>query len=95
MRLIIWEDRNGWSRASWIRDEDPDSSAPQGIPAGPPNLDLLDLEEVKRDINNALVKQQIFTWADVQRRQNAISGVARAALVGKIVQLYKMEDANE
>jgi hypothetical protein len=89
MRMVIWEDRNGYVRASLIRDGDPDEVAEHGIPVDPPNLDLIDFEEVKRNLHNALVRQGLFTYKDVQRQQRGITAAIISVLKKPVVDLYK------
>jgi hypothetical protein len=95
MRQVIWTDRTGCKRISLVRDTDPDEAAEQGIPCGPPDLDLIDWEEVKKEINNYLVERKCLTWLDVQRNQNVISHAVRKALVGRIVYLFRQEAIDE
>lgn len=89
MRLVIWTDRAGWRRASHIRDGDPDTAAERGVPVPMPDLGLLDCEEVRRDINNHLVDQRLFSWRDVQRQQTGVTNAVKSAIVRRVIQLYK------
>ena len=73
MRFVIYEDRNGYSHRTMIRDDDDDSMAESGIPAGPPDLSVIDCEAVKLEINNLLVKNGLFTWDDIQRSPVGLS----------------------
>lgn len=92
MRRIDWEDRNGYKRASLIRDHDPDSVAEAGIPMGPPDLEALDWEGLKRDLHNALMEAHILTWEDLQKTNANLQGIACRALKRHIVQLFKLDD---
>lgn len=111
MRAVIWQDESGHLRRSIIRDDDLDSRAAEvGIPAGPPDVNLLDygdldldLDEFKKSLHNELVKMGLITWKDVQRSQNgltrAIMKVGKnraivAALKRQLVALYKLEGKN-
>lgn len=89
MRRITYTDKFGYKKVSLIRDTDPDDLAPQGVPVGPPDLDLVDWEEVKRDLNNMLVDRGILTYQDIQRLNTAVSSCVKACLTSKIVILYK------
>jgi hypothetical protein len=89
MRRVIWEDRNGYTRASLVRDGDPDGAAEYGVPIEPPDLDKIEWEEVKRDLYNNLVRQGIFTYEDMRNAQNAIRRSVILALHKKVVDLYK------
>lgn len=89
MRLVAWEDRNGFKRASWLRDTDPDSMAPEGIPAGPPDLSGISWEDIQREFNNEMIEKNVLTWGDVQREQSAITNSLTRILRTKIVSLYR------
>lgn len=93
MRKIIAPDGRGRKHVFAVRDTDPDSAASRGIPVGPPDLDGIDFEEVKTDLNNRLVEAGILTWQDIQRNPTALSGAVRAVLVGRIVALFKEQEA--
>jgi hypothetical protein len=93
MRTVITTDNRGRKTVFLVRDTDPDSAAGRGIPIGPPDFDGLDLEEVKKELNNQLVETGILTWLDVQKNPTALSGAVRSAMVGRIVELYKRQEA--
>jgi hypothetical protein len=95
MRKVIYTDRLGCKRAALVRDTDPDEAAASGLPLGPPDFNCLDMEEVKRDINNFLVEQGVLTIKDLPRHPNAITQAVRSALVGRIVVLYKQQEVND
>ena len=73
MRYVIWEDKRGYLRRSLIKDTDGDGMAEYGIPAGPPDFDSLDWDEIKREIHNALAKNEVFDWTDVQRSSTGLA----------------------
>jgi len=75
MRYVTYEDRNGYLRRTMIRDGDDDSMAKNGIPAGPPDIATMDCEAMKREINNLLVKNGLYTWNDIQRSPVGLSVV--------------------
>ena len=92
MRKVIVEDRNGYKHAYLLRDNDPDEMAEQGVPLEPPDINRIPWEEVKRDLHNELVKHGLFTFRDVQGRQNAITSITRFLLKRRIVLLYKLDE---
>lgn len=92
MREVAWMDRHGYKHVSLIRDDMSDDMAEQGIPLEPPKLDKLNWEEVKRDLHNALIDQRLFGWQDVQRAQNALTGILVRVLKRQLVLLYRIED---
>jgi len=95
MRSVLWTDRAGREHRSLVRDGDPDSQAPYGIPQDPPDLNQLDWEGIKIEIHNRLVKAGLVTWMDVQRGQNRITGIIQAVLKRKIVRLYRQQQLEE
>lgn len=88
MKPVIWTDDKGYKHRSLIRDEDPERFASKGIPAGPPDLDHLDWEEIKRELNNYLVDKELFTWDDVMRSQNGIT-LALGLLRRRLIAYYR------
>ena len=92
MRQVTFTDKFGFKKVSLIRDTDSDDLAPQGVPIGPPDLDLVDWEEVKRDLNNMLVDKGILTYQDIIRQNTAVSTCVKASLTSKIVILYKQTE---
>lgn len=89
MRRVTWTDRHGYKRVSLVRDTDPDDFAEQGVPITVLDLELVDWEEVKRDLNNMLVDRGIFNYHDVQRNPSAVSSCVRSCLTSKVVNVYK------
>jgi hypothetical protein len=75
MRYVIYTDKNGYKKRSLLRDSDGDELAPYGIPAGPPSLEEIDFEEIKKQVNNLFVENGIFTWDDVQKNQIGLQAV--------------------
>jgi len=93
MRRVIIIDRFGYKRAYLCTDDMTDDEAEQGIPQTPPDLDLIEWEEVKKNLNNLLVDRGIFTLADVYKAQNVISSASKSVLKNRIVNLYKNREA--
>lgn len=74
MRAVTYRDEKGRMWRRMIRDRDPDSKAPLGIPVGPPDLDQLDWEAIKVEVNNHLAMAGIFSWEDLQKHQPEFLG---------------------
>lgn len=89
MRRVTYTDKFGYKKVSLVRDTDPDDLAPMGVPLGPPDLSLVDWEEVKKDLNNMLVDRGILNYIDIQRNSSAVSSCVRSCLTSKIVNAYK------
>jgi hypothetical protein len=69
-----------------------DTEAPNGVPVGPPNLEVLDLpKEIEIRLNNELYNRGIITAQDAVKRRPEILGALMAALkvdAGQIVDVY-------
>ena len=89
MKTVIITDRFGYDRAYLCTDDMSDDEAEQGIPQTPPDLDLVEWEEVKKQLNNILVNRGIFTYADICNAQNAISSACKSVMKNRIVNLYR------
>lgn len=75
MREVVYEDRHGYLRRVLLRDEDSDDMASFGVPVGPPDIELVDWEAIKKQVNNYLVNNKIETRTDLQGR-NALEAIA-------------------
>lgn len=67
MKTVVYEDKHKMLRRVLLRDEDPDSMAEYGVPDGPPEVEMVDWEGMKREINNILVSSEVRTRTDLQR----------------------------
>lgn len=68
-----------------------EQAAKFGIPDGPPDLRQLDWDGIVQEMNNALVRDGIFTWHDVQSSPVGLRGVF-AIIKRHIINLYREED---
>lgn len=89
MRLVEYTDKDGYKHLSYIKDNQSDSEAKNGLPADPPDIKQLDWEGIKRDIHNSLVDQRLINWQAVQRNQNSISGIVNKIVRKAIIGLYR------
>lgn len=94
MKVVVYEDSNGYKRRAILRDNDPDHVAHSGIPLNPPDLEQIDWEEVKRELHNLLSDRGLFTWADVQAKQNGVSSSILDVLRRRVITLYRLKDTN-
>lgn len=88
MKEVQWTDQDGYLHRSLLRDTDDDSKPEYGIPIGPPNIEQVDWEGIKREVNNILVQEGISTWADLTNSQTAMPFIANA-LKRHIAALYR------
>ena len=95
MREVIYTDKRGYKHRALIRDDDPDSTALQGMRRDPPDIRNLDWEAVKKELHNGLVDLGIFTWADYQRQQQHLTGLVLGGLRRRILDLYKLVETEE
>lgn len=88
MKQVQWTDQDGYLRRSILRDNDDESKPEYGVPIGPPNIQMVDWEGVKREVNNVLVQESISTWADLTASQSAMSFISNV-LKRHIAALYR------
>jgi len=91
MKIAEWTDGRGYRHKSILRDSDPDSAAPLGVPCDPPNLDLLDWEELKRELHNHLLDLDLTSWDKMAKHDGAIASAIRRTFKRPLVNLYKRE----
>jgi predicted nuclease with TOPRIM domain len=75
MKAVVYEDQHGYLRRVLIRDDDPDEMAKHGLPAGPPDIENIDWEMIRKETNNKLVELGVQTRYDLQRT-NGIKQIA-------------------
>lgn len=90
MRIVTWTDKDGYLHRALVRDTDPDTAGPRGVPLDPPDLGSLDWEGVRRDLHNSLVSQGIVSWRDLQRADN-IKGLIVSVLKPRVIALFKQQ----
>lgn len=91
MKAVVYKDKHGYLRRVLIRDDDGLDMAEYGLPAGPPDVELIDWEAVKRDINNILVQGEVYDYATLQRK-HMLDAVA-AVVKKQIARLYREKEA--
>lgn len=89
MRLVEWTDESGLKHLAYIKDNDPESLAPKGLSADPPDIGRLDWDAIKKEIHNQMVEQRLITWDDVQKKQNALAGIVLGTVRKQLVALYR------
>ena len=88
MRLVQYEDERGWLHQAYITEDMPISDAEKGLPNDPPDLDRLDWDTIKRDLNNLLVRRGLITQKDVDSC-TMLSGTILSTIMPGLIQLYK------
>lgn len=89
MRLVRYENEDGFLRQGFIKENMPASDADKGIEYNPPDLNRIDWDAVKREINNDLIKVDLITLKDVAKVNSPLSNIILSAIRPKLIQLYK------
>lgn len=89
MRLVSWIDEDGWKHRSLVKDDDPDSYAPHGVPQDVPDINDLDWDGIKRDLHNRLVDLGLYNYDDLVKQRTGVTGAILFALRGRAIALYK------
>jgi hypothetical protein len=88
MKLVTWKDRKGVMHRSGVLDKDKDPS--EGFLFDPPDvIHKIDWEAAAKDLHNALVRRGLFTYDDVMRGQNELSGAILSAFRKRVKQLFR------
>ena len=88
MRLVRYEDDDGYLYQAWIPENAPASDADKGIPHNPPDVERLDWDVIKRELNNLLIKRNLITQKDIDT-SNALAGTIATVIQPKLIELYK------
>ena len=88
MRPIAWVDKRGYKRLSLVKNTDGEDAAPRGLPCGVPDLDQVDWEDMKKEINNALHDACLFTERDLHKSTAGLN-IAAAILKRRLTMLYR------
>jgi len=88
MKLVTWKDRDGRKHQSWIKNDDPDRNAQNGIPNDPPSIDGIDWEAVKTQIHNMLVDAGATDFMALQRNQGVMNQIL-AVIKRSVWDLYQ------
>ena len=91
MRLVEWIDGLGWKHKAMVRDTDSDDDAiaGRGISQDPPDIHLLDWDEIKRDLHNKLLLTGVVSHTDVQTEQTGLRRAVASAIVPRLLELYR------
>ncbi len=91
MKVTHWVDSAGYQRVSIVRNDDDTLEATHGLQKGPPDITLIDWENVVKDLHNGLVSRKLFSYQDVVRSKDGVTSAILSALRRKIVTLYKQQ----
>lgn len=89
MKTVSWIDARGYERRSLLPQDEPDELARLGVPQDPPDLDSLDWDAIKRELHNELVVRGLYTFDDVQKSGQGLTGAVRASLTRHLIALYR------
>lgn len=89
MRKVQWVDENGWKHVSWLKDNEPDSKAPEGLSHDPPDINRIHWDEIKKEIHNRMVDMELNSWSEVVKHQNALTSIITGAVKRHLVFLFR------
>ena len=93
MKLVEYTDEDGKQQISIVRDTDTDMLS-AGIRIEPPPLDDI-LDEAKVELHNELVKRNLFTYLDFQKRPDELGAAINKVVTQKIIaRLRQIEKQN-
>lgn len=90
MKLVTYEDTNGYKHKSLIRNGDSDPSI--GLLQSPPNLDLLDWRIIRITLHNLLLEKGILTMSDAQNKNQEFNQCVLVAVGKPLMRLYQQEN---
>lgn len=88
MKLVQYKDERGYLYQSFVPENFPISEAEKGIPNNPPDLDRLDWDAIRRELNNLLVNRNLITLRDIDT-SGGLSNAILSTILPKLVELYK------
>lgn len=95
MKTVIYQDERGLLHRAQIPDTMNASLAMQGIPLDPPDLaQLLDWDELKRKLQNALIENNLFELKDLQGNDR-LKNVILTVFQRPITDLYRNHQPNQ
>lgn len=93
MKTVDIYDEQGWLRRYEIRDDMVEFEATAGLPISPPDLTLLNCDEILKELHNMLTERNLITIDDIQRTNTRLSNTILAVMLPKIMNLYKQLSA--
>lgn len=91
MRLVEWEDESGYKHLALVRDDDAREMFPYGISLDPPDIELLDWREIKKNLHNLLVELRLSDWRDAQKNKASITSAILGSVRRPLSELYKVK----
>jgi hypothetical protein len=91
MKKVYYTDNNGYLHCSLLRDNDDETKAKFGIPLEPPPIDSI-LEDAKRELHNDLVRNNLFTWEDVQASQNGVTNAVTRCVTHPLKDAFRQKE---
>ena len=90
METVTWTNKEGYVRRALITPATRDAPE-KGVPVGP-DVHRLDWDGIQRDLNNALQREGLLTWDDVQRSGDTLRGVILGAMRNRLIALYRGDE---
>ncbi len=89
MRLVRYEDEDGFAHQSFIKENMPLVDAHMGVPHDPPDITRLDWQAIQVEINNLLLERDLITLKDITNKRGMLENTIKSIIVPKLIQLYK------
>jgi len=89
MKLVKWTDHDGYKHLSWLKDNEPETNAKNGLSHDPPDVNRIDWEQVKRELHNAMVDKELQSWDDIQKHQTALTSITASVIKKYLVFLFR------
>lgn len=94
MKYIVATNEEGYKKRYLVRDSDGDEAALRGIPSGPPDLDVIDWHALKREINNRLADEGVFTYDDLVKHPQGFNLIT-SLVKQQVIAAFKDSQANQ
>jgi hypothetical protein len=88
LKAVLWIDDNGRKRRSLIKDNDEPEMARYGVPADPPDLRMMDMEAVFREIEALQYDRGLFDWRAANNDPGGIQACINA-FKREMLKLYR------
>lgn len=90
MKQVIWSDEKGYKHISLLRDQDPDTMAPQGILCDPPDVNELDWETIKKELHNLLVDRGFTNYKSLNKP--GLNNTILVPVRNRLIALFRMKE---
>jgi hypothetical protein len=87
LKILTYEEK-GKRHNRLVRDTDTDPFV--GMPQDPPDIDLLDWEQIKIDLHNLLLDMKLLTVKDLENdHANLLTSAILSVMKTRLIRLYR------